>query len=103
MDTTSLVEIVIVIVAIYLFVKFVVTPIVKAIVGIIIFLVLIYLLQRFLGFDVDKVLAPFGVSLNISNWGSSFSWITGPLTSIVDQAKGLISFITGNFPKAVNK
>lgn len=102
MDTTSFVEIVIVVVAIYFFIKFIVTPIVKAVVGIIIFLVLIYLLQRFFGFDVDKVLAPFGISLNINGWGSSFSWLTGPINYVIETGKSLINFISGNFPKATN-
>ena len=99
MDTTSLIEIVLVIIVIYLFIKFIVSPIIKAIVGIIIFLVAIYLLQQFFGFDLSKVLAPFGITFNSSNWGSSFNWFTGPVSYWGNELKTFVNFISGNFPK----
>jgi len=99
MDTTSLIEIVIAIVAAYFIIKFVVSPIIRAVLGIIIFLVAIYLLQRFFGFNLDQILAPFGISLNSSKWGLNLNWILGPANYYVDQIKTFLYSIWGNFPK----
>ena len=101
MDVTTLVEIVIAIVVLYFLIRFVVSPIVKAVVGVVIFIVLIYLLQRFFGFNLDQVLAPFGISFNSSKWsGLNLNWILGPANYYVDQIKNFMSYIWGNFPKA---
>jgi len=93
MDTTSLIEIVIVVVAIYFFIRFIVSPIIKAVLGVVALIVIVYLLQRFLGFDIGKVLAPFGISFDSSNWGQNLNWILGPLGYYVDQAKNFLNFI----------
>jgi hypothetical protein len=85
MDITSLILIVVIVVAIYLFIKFVVSPVVKIILGIIIFLILIYLLQRFFGFNLDQILTPFGISLNLSKW--NFNWILESAKYYTNQAK----------------
>ena len=103
MDTTALIELLIVIVVIYFFIKFIVSPVIKIVLGIIIFLVLLYILQRFFGFDFDKVLAPFGVSLNTNNWGLNFNFITTPINYITGLIKPFINFILQNVPKAINK
>jgi hypothetical protein len=101
MDITSLIEILVVIVVIYFFMKFIVSPIFRLILGIIIFLVLIYLFQRFLGFNFDQILAPFGISLNSSKWGLNLNWLLGPINYCIDQIKTFLSYIWGNFPKSV--
>jgi hypothetical protein len=103
MDLTSLIEIVIVIVVIYFFIKLIVSPVIKLILGVIIFLVAIYLLQRFFGFNLDQVLAPFGISLNSGKWGLNLNWILGPANYYIDQIKTFLTFIWGNFPKSINK
>jgi putative flippase GtrA len=100
MDITSLIEIAVVIVVIYFFIKFIVSPIVRIAVGIIILIVFIYLLQRFFGFNMDQVLSPFGVSLNPSKWNINIDWISNPVNSIIDQIKSFLSFIWGNVPKS---
>jgi len=98
MDLTSLIAIIIAIVAIYFFVKLVVSPIIKAILGVVIFLVLIYILQR-LGFNLDSILAPFGISLNLNRWAPNLSWLFGPANYYIDQAKNFASFLWSNVPK----
>jgi len=103
MDLTSLIQIAIVVVVVYFLLKFVVSPIIKIIVGIISVIILIYILQRFFGFDIDKVLAPFGVSLNSGKWGFSFDWILGPLNYYIDKIKEFVVFIFGNLPKSTIK
>lgn len=99
MDTTSLIQIAIVVVLVYLFIKFIVSPVIKIIVGIIIFIVLFSLLQKFFGFNIDQVLAPFGISLNITKWVSNFNWITDPADYFVNQIKDFAGSILDNIPK----
>lgn len=89
MDFSSLIEIIIAIVVVYFFIRFVVNPILKVVVGIIIFIVLIYLLQKYLGFNLDKVLAQFGIS----------NWIISPINYYINQAESFFGFIWKNVPK----
>lgn len=99
MDTTSLIQIAIVIVLVYLFIKYIISPIIKIIVGVIIFIVLLSLLQKFFGFNLDQVLAPFGISLNAVKWITNFNWITDPSNYFIDQIKGVFSPIIESIPK----
>jgi len=99
MDISSFITIIIAIVLIYFVIKFVVSPIVKAILSVIIFLILVYLLQRFLGFDIDQVLAPFGISLNLGNWGINLDWLLNPINYYADQIKIFIQHAWTNVPK----
>ena len=85
MDLTTLIEIIIAAFIIYLFIKFIVSPVVKIILGIIIFIVLVYLLQRFFGLEPDKILAPFGISLD--KWGLNLNWIQGTVNHYIQQIK----------------
>ena len=103
LDLTSLIEIVIVVVVIYFFFKFIVSPVIRVIFGIIVFIILISLLQRFFGFNLDQVLAPFGISLNSSSWGLNLNWLFTPLNHLIDQIQGFINFVWINFTKAVYK
>lgn len=59
MDLNSIIAIVIGVVVIFFFVKLVINPLVKAILGIAIFLIAIYLLQKFFHFNLDNVFGPF--------------------------------------------
>lgn len=92
MDTTSIIAIVVAVALIYFFVKFVVNPIIKAILGVIVFLIIIYLLQKYLGFDVGQIFSPFGISLNLSKWGINLDWISGFANHYIDQAKTFLNF-----------
>ena len=103
MDLTSLIEIIIVIVAIYFFLRFIVSPIIKTILGIVIFLFLVYLLQKYFGFSIDKVLAPFGISFNMSNWNLNLDWLLGPLNALMDKIMSVITPLFNNIPKSINK
>jgi len=99
-DLTTFIAIVFAIFIIYIFIKFIVNPIFKIILGIIIFFVLIYILQKFFGFDIDQILAPFGISLNINRLLSNFNWIFKFIDYFVNQAKDLFNFIFKNIPKS---
>jgi hypothetical protein len=103
MDITSLIEIIIVIGLIYLFLKLIVSPIFKIILGIIIFLVLIYILQRFFNFDLGQILAPFGISLKPTKLGPNFNWLLVPLNHYIDQIQSFFSYIWGNFLKSTKQ
>jgi len=101
MDITSFITIIIAVAIIYLLIKFIVSPAVKVISGIIIFLIIISLLQRFFGFNFSQILAPFGISLNLNNWGLNLNWILGPANYYIDQVKNFLNFIWENFFKSI--
>jgi hypothetical protein len=103
MDFTSLIEIIIAIVVIYFFIRFIVNPILKVILGVIIFLIAIYILQKYFGFNLDKMLAPFGISLNSSKWSTNFNWILGPVNYYIYQAKNFLNFILQNVLKSTKQ
>ncbi|MCX6718528.1 MAG: hypothetical protein NTY81_02935 [Candidatus Staskawiczbacteria bacterium] len=100
MDSTSLIAIIIAIIVIYLFIKFVVSPVLRIIFGVIIFLILIYLLQRFFGLNLDEIFAHFGISLNSSKWGPSLNWLLSPVNYCTDQIISFFNFIWKNVPKS---
>jgi hypothetical protein len=97
MDLTSIISIVVLIVVIYFLIKFIVSPIIRLILGVIIILIFIYIAQRYLNFDIDQVLAPFGISLNINGWLGKLNWLFEPINYYLDQAKNFFTFIWGNF------
>lgn len=86
MDIQSFIAIAVGIVAIYFFIKFIVSPIIRAVFGVVIFLVIIYLLQRFFGFNLDQ-------------WGLNLNWMLNPANHYINQIKNFLIFIWGNFPK----
>jgi hypothetical protein len=94
MDLTSIIIVVIVIAVVYLFIKFIVSPLMKLIAGVLIFVVLIYVLQRFFNLNLNQL--PFGESLNFNKWISSFNWITNLLSGYINSAKTFFdTFIKG--------
>jgi hypothetical protein len=100
MDFTSVIQIIVAIAVIYLLIKFIVNPIIKIAVGILLILGLIYVLQRYFNFNIDKILSPLGISVNVDKWDQSFSWILTPANYYLDQVKNFIDFIWGNFIKS---
>lgn len=101
MDIISLIEIIIAIGVICLFIRFIVSPVLRVVLSIVGFIVLIYLLQRFFGFNIDQVLSPFGISLNINKLGINLNWIMEPVNHYIDQIKSFISYIWSNVPKSL--
>ena len=100
MDIASLVEIVVAVVVVYFFIKFIVSPILKLIVGIVLLLVLIYLLQRFFGFNIDNILAPFGMSSSFKNLALNMNWLLDPINYYINKITFFIDFIWDNFAKS---
>ena len=89
MDIASLVEIVVAVVVVYFF-----------IVGIVLLLVLIYLLQRFFGFNIDNILAPFGMSSSFKNLALNMNWLLDPINYYINKITFFIDFIWDNFAKS---
>lgn len=100
MDFASLIGIVIVIVIIYFFVKFIISPIIRVIFGILSFLVLIYLLQRLLGFNIDNILLQYNINLNINGWLSKLDWLLAPLDNLIEQIKSFLDSSWQKIPKS---
>ncbi|MEI7424580.1 MAG: hypothetical protein WCK10_00470 [Candidatus Staskawiczbacteria bacterium] len=95
MDITSLIQIVIIVAVAFFLLKFIISPLMKAVIGIITLLVVIYLLQRFLGVDIAKSLAPLGIS-----WDAAWlNWLTGPINYLIDKVSPFFQFAWGNVPK----
>jgi hypothetical protein len=91
MDTTSFIEIIIVIIVAYFLIKFIVSPLIKVIFGIAIVLIILHLLQRFLGFNIDTFLSQFGINLNLNSWLLNFNWLFGSIDNLIDQIKNFIN------------
>jgi len=72
MDVTQLVTVVVVIAVIYLFVKFIVSPLLRFISGIILFIAIIYILQTFFKFDFSNIL---GGWLDINKIKTNLPWL----------------------------
>lgn len=93
MDITLIIELIAAIVVAYLLVKFIVSPAIKIIAGIIVFIILLYILQKFFGFNFDKLLSPLGISVPFS-----LDWIFDPIDYIVNQITAFFHAIFKNIP-----
>lgn len=98
MDNQSLIAIIIGAIVLFFFVKFILSPIIRVVLGVVIFLIAIYLLQRFYNFNP---LSPFGISLDTGSW--NLDWIFSPIGFYIDKIRNFLSFIWGNFPKDFNQ
>ncbi len=67
MDYSTIIAVVIAVAAIYLFIKMVVSPLFKALLGIVFFISVIYILQHFFNIDFSSLLSP--LNKYFTNWG----------------------------------
>lgn len=91
MDYSTIIAVIIAVVAIYLFVKLVLSPLMKALLGVIIFAAILYIAQNFFNLNFTALLAP--LNRFFSGWG-----IFNPV-SIVSKIGEYISSILNNIPK----
>jgi hypothetical protein len=84
MEIASIITIIIAILIVYFGVKFIVSPILKAVFGVIAFLFLLYVISK-LGFDLNKLLTPFGFSFNFEQL--NIDRLFGPIDNILDKIK----------------
>jgi hypothetical protein len=89
MDFAPIITIIISLIVVYFFIKLIVSPLIKVIIGIAVFLIMIYLLQHFLNFDVSKSFGPFGKYLDLKNWGINLQDI---MNQIGNYIKKTLSF-----------
>ena len=94
MDLNTIIAIVVAVAVIYLFVRFIVSPLIKAVLGVILFLVAIYILQRYFNFNLNNVLGPFA---------SYFGWIAGPVNYCTNLAASFLHPLVQNFTKSLKQ
>ncbi len=90
MDITSILAIAVALAVVYFFIKLVVSPLFKAIIGVAVFLIIIYVLQRYFNFNFDSILGPFSKYLDIKNWDVNLNQI---IFQIEIYIKRLLSFL----------
>lgn len=98
MDLTSILVIIGAIVIIYLFIKLVLSPLLKVILGVVFFLLLIYILQKFFGFDISRIFGPFGKYFSSAKVGSNFNWFLDPINYYTNKAVPFVNFIKKGIP-----
>ena len=84
MDTTSLGTIIISIILLGLFIKFVISPLIRAVLGIIIFLLIIYALQKITHFNTNSIFGSLSPYMDISKW-SFINWILWPVDYLINK------------------
>jgi len=99
MDINSLFILLAVLVAIWLFIKLVVSPLLKAVIGIVIFVAAIYVLQRYFNFNLDKVFRPFALYFNSSKWG----WLSSPIDYGIKWTESFLNPFWQNFTKSLKQ
>ena len=103
MDLTSIIVIVVVIAVIYLAIRLIVSPLIKAVLGVIIFLVALYILQRFFNFDLSRVLGPYSGYLDFNKVTPYLNWATDPANYYIDQLKTFLNYLWSNVPKTIKQ
>ena len=100
-DLNTLIVIAVVVVAIYIFIKLIVSPILKAVVAIVILLLVIYILQKFFTFNLHSVFGQYAVYLDITKWGVNMNWILKPINNYLNMAMPVLHSIWPSIPKTI--
>jgi hypothetical protein len=98
MDLSYVILIVVAVAIVYLFVKFVLNPIIKAILAILLVLIALYIAQNVFKIDFNQV---FGsLSPKLQEWGINLNWILNPLNYLAEKSKPLfdaaLNYIVNN-------
>ena len=99
MDLQSIIVIVVAIVIVYFFVKLVVSPLVKVVLGIITFLIALYVLQHFFNLNLNNALGPLSSYLNLNKWGVNLNWILAQVFSYINSILSFLHILGNNVPK----
>lgn len=86
MDLNSILFIIVGLIAIYLFIKLVVSPIVKAILAIVIFFVAVYLLQKYFSFNLLGLM-----ETSFNKMIPGYDWIWGPINDFFNKIKLMLN------------
>ena len=98
-DLNTLIVIAVVVVAIYIFIKLIVSPVIKAAVAIVILLLAIYILQKFFNFNLQHIFGQYAIYFDITKWGVNLNWLLKP---IVENINKLLPFIHAVWPAVPN-
>ena len=99
MDISSLIGIIVVIIVAYFLIKFIISPILRIIIGVVFLVAALYFLQKLFGFNLNQLLTPLGISFDLNKWIDSFGWILSPATYYMEKIKSFFVYILGNYPK----
>lgn len=86
MDTASFATITISIILLAAFIKFIVSPLIRVVLGIIIFLLVVYAFQKFFQFDLSRIFGPLAQYMDIGKW-PFIQWILWPVDYILNKMK----------------
>lgn len=98
-DITQILIIAVAIFIIYYFVKFIISPVLKAIAGIIFFLIIIYILQHFFNLDLSKTLGPLATYLDLGEWAGWIGQLFNLANQYIGQAINFFRMLLSNVPK----
>jgi len=101
MDINTLIVIIVIVIAAYIFIKLIVSPLIKAAIGIVIILLAIYILQKYFAFNSKNIFGSYATYLDITKWGVNLNWILNPLNYYIDKVMPFLKPIWQNVPKNV--
>ena len=99
MDINTLILIIVIVVAIYIFIKLIVSPLIKAALGIVIILLAIYILQKYFNFNLHNVFGQYTVYLDMTKWGINMNWLLNPLNYYINKSLPFIHSLFSKLPK----
>lgn len=98
MDTASILVFVVVIIIVYLILKFIVSPLIRILFSFIVVLIIIYILSHFFGFNAEASFGPYGKYLDIKNWPYA-NILTDFIDKYINQAITFFKYLVGKLPK----
>ena len=99
MDINTLVLIVVTAIILYIFIKLIVSPLLKIAFGVVIFIAFLYILQKFFNFNLNKALGPFSVYVDTNKWATEFDWLITPVNNYTNQVILFLQSFFQNIPK----
>lgn len=82
---SSIITIIIAIVVVYLFIKFVVNPLFKIIFGVAIILAIVYVLQNYFNIDLNKFLGPLSPYIDLNKLNGAVNGIIKLITAFIPR------------------
>jgi len=99
MDITQIITVIAVIAVVYVFVKFIVSPLLRLITGIILFIAIVYILQTFFKFDFSGILGGWLDIDKVTNQFPWIGWIVSSIGNYINQAVSFIKLLLSGVPK----
>lgn len=99
MEIGSILTLIVIVVAVYFFIKLVISPLLKAIIGVFAFLVILYLIQRIFNFDLNRIFGDYSAFIDITKWGINLNWLLDPLNKVINEFLAFFKMGVKNIPK----